>query len=102
MIILKHDPVLGLETYVTKQIKTNQIRKDDAVLIPKIKSNIYVRYADWVTNYKIMLLPHIDDLWHSLYNIGIVVDYNGFCTDVLKCMYKKSSSRFSNFTFLGT
>jgi hypothetical protein len=102
MIILKHDPVSGLETYVSRAGKCNEQIKDDVVLVPKLKNNIYVKYEDWVGHYKQILNPYIDDLWYSLYDLGIVVDYNGFCKDLLRCMYKKSASRYANFTFLGT
>lgn len=102
MIILKHDAVLGLQTYVSDATVKEVVYKDGPILIPKLKSNIFVRYDDWVSNYSHLLQPHIDELWNSLFNLGIVVDYKGFSSDFLKCLYKKSASRYCNFTFLST
>jgi len=102
MIILKHDPIFGLQTYVSDTTTKQVLHKDGPVLIPKLKSNIYVRYSDWISDYSHLLQPHIDELWNSLLNLGIVVDYKGFTNGFLKCVYKKSASRYCNFTFLGT
>lgn len=102
MIILKRDPVLGLQTYIGNTKKEVKKCKDVPISVPITHNPVYMRYNDWVEKYKVFLMSYIDELWLSMYDAGIIVDYTGFTCDLLRCLYKTSASRYSNFTFLST
>lgn len=69
-------------------------------LVPKIKSNVYVMYDEWLTQYKDFLLPFVDDMYVLISNHGVHLDYNGFKTDMFRYIYQTSDSRYLGFTFL--
>ena len=69
-------------------------------LTPKVKSNVYIKYEDWLDRYYDYLVEYVDNLFVMVQDQGVVLHYSDFTNDMFKYIYKTSVSRYLNFTFL--